>query len=168
MNLHPSRTGSMIVASATATAEEYGLARYQKHMPASDQAEAEANQLSRLLIVSSQEKLSHLLSLETNWDGHGSEKPQAAAVANAAARLPELYRLCTLRGVWREPHVSSSEEGEVSFEWWSRQRKVTMYFGPSEIEVIRVWGPDIDTQMDQQQRFTLDAFPAVWAWLYGN
>jgi hypothetical protein len=43
-----------------------------------------------------------------------------------------------------------------------------MYFGPHSVEVIRVWGVNMDTEMDLQPTPTLDGFPAVWAWLYGN
>lgn len=168
MNIHPARYRSVLAASSTATADEYGLPRYQRLMPAPEQAEAQANQLARFFTVTSQEKLASLLLLPEDWDGNGSLKPAETAVANASARLPELYRLTTVRGVWREPLVGASEAGEVTFEWWSGPRKVTMYFGPQSVEVIRVWGVNINTEMEHQLMPTLDAFPAVWAWLYGN
>lgn len=167
MNLHPVKHGGVYAPSRTHTAESYGLASYRLSSPAPND-DAEANQLARLLTLSSQEKLAGIRSREEDWDGYGSAKPLPEALANAEARLPELYRLSTIQGVWREPHVSASEAGEISFEWWSGSRKVTMYFGDDSIELIRVWGVNMDTEMDLQQMPTLDGFPAVWAWLYGN
>ncbi len=64
--------------------------------------------------------------------------------------------------------MSASEAGEISFEWWSGSRKVTMYFADHTAEIMRVWGINMDTEMDLQLMPTLDSFPAVWSWLYGN
>lgn len=167
MNIHPIRSGSLYTPSDTHTAQSYGLSRYKRFGPA-PQTDPDSNQVARLFIRGSQDKLTCIRGFDENWDGYGSAKPVPEAIANAEARLPELFRLCTMRGVWREPHVSASEAGEVSFEWWSGSRKVTMYFGENSVEMIRIWGVNMDTEMDLQQMPTLDSFPAVWAWLYGN
>jgi len=167
MNMHPVRWGNLYAPSDTHTVQNFDLATYRKLSPA-PQADAASNQVARLFILGSQDKLTRIRGFEQNWDEYGSAKPIPEAIANAEARLPELYRLCTIRGVWREPHVSASEAGEISFEWWSGSRKVTMYFGAQSVEIIRVWGVNMDTEMDLQQMPTLDSFPAVWAWLYGN
>lgn len=167
MILHPVRWGTLYAPSDTHTVQNYGLWRYLKISPA-PQSDAGSNQFARLFTLGAQDKLARIRALEANWDGYGSARPNPGAIANAEARLPELYRLSTLQGVWREPHVSASEAGEISFEWWSGPRKVTMYFGEQFVEVIKVWGINMDTEMDLQQMPALDAFPAVWAWLYGN
>ena len=164
---HPVRRGTLYAPSDTRTAQNFSLARYQKLSPA-PQSDPASNQFARLFTLGSQTKLARIRTLEKDWDGYGSAKPVSEAVANAEARLPELYRLSTIQGVWREPHISASEAGEISFEWWSGPRKVTMYFGDDAVEIIKVWGVNMDTEMDLQQMLTLDSFPAVWAWLYGN
>lgn len=167
MNIQPARRGSLYAPTDTHLAQTYQFANYQKLVP-TPQGDTASNQVARFFILGSQEKLTRIRGFERNWDGYGSEKPIPEAIANAEARLPELYRLCTIDGVWREPLVSVSEIGEVSFEWWSGRRKVTMYFGENSVDVIRVWGVNTETEMDLQQMPMLGSFPAVWAWLYGS
>ena len=171
MNVYATRCGSVLYGSETQTSHDYRpSARYQQLVlpPPPGFNEARVNQLARLLTLTSQQRLARLRTFQSGWDGYGSEAPRLEAIANAEARLPELYRLATVDGVWREPHISASEDGEITFEWWSDDRKVTMYFGADRLEIIRVWGSNIDSEMDLQPVPTLDGFPAVWAWLYGN
>lgn len=169
MTMHPASRGAIYAPSDTHTAHNFDLAHYRRSSPMPEpDADAIANQFARLFTLSSQQKLSRIREHEENWDGYGSAKPSAEAIANAEARLSELYRLSTLQGVWREPHVSASEAGEISFEWWSGPRKVTMYFTDHAAEIMRVWGVDMNTEMELQPMPTLDSFPAVWSWLYGN
>ncbi|RUR71288.1 hypothetical protein EJP67_30010 [Variovorax guangxiensis] len=163
MNLHPTRHGSLLSNSTTNTADAYGLGRYN---PMTEEAgDPPQHQIARLLTLKSQQKLALLRNLEEDWDGNGSAKPIAEAIANAEARLPELYRVSARVGIWREPQVSASEDGEVIFEWWSDERKVTLYFAPESMEVVRSWGTNIDTEMDQSSLPSLDAFADVWIWL---
>lgn len=168
MNGYAVSFDSLYAPSGTATALEHGLSKYLKGREAPQSAlEPQANQLARLFTQGSQQRLNRLRGFEDDWDGSGSAKPLAESIANAAARLPELYRLSVLHGAWREPHVSASETGEVTFEWWSDSRKVTLYFGERTLEVVRVWGLNIQTEMDLQPMTSLDDFPAIWFWLYG-
>jgi hypothetical protein len=128
-----------------------------------------ASQLARLFTQTSRQKLVEFAKLPADWDGRGSAAPRADSVANASTRLSELYRLATAHGVWREPHISSSEDGDVTFEWWSGRRKVTVYFGDDDgIEVLRVWGVDVAKEMELLHLSTLEGFVEVWSWLYGN
>lgn len=169
MTMHPARRGTILFQSDTHTADVYDFGHYRGSTPAIEQdTDAIANQVTRLVTLRSQETLSRIREYELNWDGYGSLKPSSEAIANAEARLPELYRLSKVQGVWREPHVSASEAGEISFEWWSGPRKVTMYFSDDAIEIMRVWGVNMDTEMELQLMPKLDSFPAVWSWLYGN
>ena len=69
---------------------------------------------------------------------------------------------------WVAPHVSASEIGEITFEWWEDARKLTIYFGDHSIEVLRVWGPDMDQEMDHHQIVKTAQLAPAWAWLYGN
>jgi len=167
MSLHPVLNSNLLVCSATQTAAHY---HFHKQMNTPDVAgvESQVNQVTRLLTLKSQRKLACIRTYEDDWDGNGSVKPDAEAIANAEARLPELCRLCSLVGVWREPQISASEDGEIIFEWWAKPRKVTLYFGPQSMEVIQSWGTNIESEMLQQPMATLDLFVMTWTWLlYG-
>jgi hypothetical protein len=50
-------------------------------------------------------------------------------------------------GGWSRPHISSTEAGEMVFEWWHRNRNLTLYFSDGGAEYIEVWGPDMDNEM---------------------
>jgi hypothetical protein len=84
------------------------------------------------------------------------------------AWLADLYDLAQLAGTWSAPHVSLSEAGEVTFEWWHGERKLTLYFGADHVEAIKVWGTHIDDEMQHLEDMSVDTFPALWAWLHGG
>jgi hypothetical protein len=124
--------------------------------------------LAPYLTLSSKARLRAVAELPENWDGEGSAKPRPSSVANAMARLPEICKVAMLAGSWVPPHISASEDGEITFEWWEGARKLTLYFGDSQMEVICVWGADIEHEMDHRVvAMSADVAPA-WAWLYGN
>jgi hypothetical protein len=114
------------------------------------------------------QKVRSLQSLPADWDGNGSAKPVPEAVGQAAAVLPELYRAAALTSHrWHSPQVSASEVGDVVLEWWNGNRKATMYVTAQEISVVRVWGNDIDLEMDETTLSdTSTSFAALWSWIH--
>lgn len=127
-----------------------------------------AFEVAPYLTQASAEKLRSVAQLPDDWDGEGSTRPNPASVGNALARLPEICRLAMVAGSWVPPHISASEDGEITFEWWEGARKLTIYFGANHMEVIRVWGTNMEHEMDH--RFISDPaeLAPAWAWLYGN
>jgi hypothetical protein len=69
-------------------------------------------------------------------------------------------RACKLGG-WGRPHISSTEAGEVVFEWWHNNRKLTLYFGDDGAEYIEVWGTNIDDEMSSGL-LTNWSFTSAW------
>lgn len=59
--------------------------------------------------------------------------------------------------------VSADESGATVLEWWSGDRKVTMY--PKSGVLLKVWGPTFD---EMQELSAWDAFMVTHAfqWLY--
>jgi hypothetical protein len=111
-------------------------------------------------------QLNRFEALEANWDGRGSLPPCDAAILAAREWLPALYRATTRTAwPWVAPHITPSDAGEVVFEWWKGQRKITLYFGESNVEFIKVWGPNIATQMDSGELHKSEAFRGLWNWL---
>jgi hypothetical protein len=68
----------------------------------------------------------------------------------------------TKLGGWCRPHISSTEDGEIVFEWWRGNRNLTLYFSDTGAEYIEVWGPDIDNDM---RSGPLDNWSFANAWL---
>ena len=126
-------------------------------------------QTARYAVQGAEALLRRVGEFEPNWDDAGSPAPRRAAIFNASTALPALYlaSLATSHR-WRSPHVSGSEQGEVSFEWWRDDRKLTMYFGDDTINVIKVWGPHIHDEMEEVDLHDAADFGPLWAWLHGD
>jgi hypothetical protein len=113
-------------------------------------------------------RLGALKQLATNWDGHGSAKPNSGAIELAVSALSEFFRGAALTQYgWSNPHVSANESGGIVLEWWRDPRKLTVYVTLTDISYIRVWGDDVETEMDEGN-LTAEPrleFRAVWSWL---
>lgn len=78
-----------------------------------------------------------------------------------------LYASCergSKLGGWRLPHITSTEAGEIVFEWWRGSRNLTLYFSDAGAEYIQVWGPDIDNEMISGPLSNW-SFSHAWLWL---
>ena len=124
--------------------------------------------LTSYLSQATMKDLSRVATLPENWDHADSPAPTPAAVANAFARLPEICSMAIKSSQWVNPHVSASESGEITFEWWHADKKLTLYFGQDGVEAIRVWGPDIDEEMQHFHLERVEELTPSWTWLYGE
>jgi hypothetical protein len=129
---------------------------------------SDTNHVVPYLTQSCQRDIQRIAKLPDDWDGAGSQRPRPESVANALARLPALCNMAMVAGEWEPPHVSASESGDVTFEWWEGERKLTLYFGDKLIEALRVWGTDIESEMDSITVSRIEQLATAWAWLNGN
>ena len=84
-----------------------------------------------------------------NWDGAEAVAVNAATVARATALINQMYVTASQIGVdWSDPNVTASPHGEVVLEWWNREKKLTIYVSENQSDYVKVWGPDIDNEMD--------------------
>ena len=67
---------------------------------------------------------------------------------------------------WTSPHISVSEFGEVTFEWWNKKRKITVYFTSKRVLLLRVWGWQIETEMEEFELSRTSDFAQHWRWLW--
>lgn len=110
-------------------------------------------------------KLNALQGLPENWDGVGSAKPNPLAISNAMNWLEQIYQqIVSTELEWRTPYISASEEGEVVFEWWRGDHKLTIYFRAGSAEFIQVWGAHIKNEMADGQLEAV-GIRSLWKWL---
>jgi hypothetical protein len=86
-------------------------------------------------------------------------------ILNAINWIIELRKIVGLRKYWwSEPlvHISGSE---IVFEWWHDAKKVTVYFSETNAEFIKVWGADIDNEMEEGIAESNDQIEVLWKWL---
>jgi len=110
-------------------------------------------------------QLDRVASLSDNWDGHGSVRPDLLSVENARQFLEEAYRQSIMTAGWQTPHISASEDGEIAFEWWNGNRKLTVYVGPQHLTYIKSRGPHVVNDMEDGV-LPEDGISSLWAWLF--
>jgi hypothetical protein len=92
--------------------------------------------------------------------------PTEPAINSALSTLGILFGRAVKLGRWSSPHITLSENNEVVFEWWQKNKKITFYFGDGEPEYIKVWGTNIDNEMDSGPLTDGWNLTSLWLWLY--
>lgn len=92
--------------------------------------------------------------------------PTDRAINSATQFLRILFGRAVKLGAWNSPHITLSENNEIVFEWWQGNKKITLYFGDGEPEYIKVWGTDIDDEMDSGPLTDGWNLTSLWLWLY--
>lgn len=118
-----------------------------------------------IAVHSAKSAMGKLLKLERNWDGLGSEKPREMAVSRTFTMLPWLIEIAERSGGWEVPHFSANENGEVTLEWWSDSRKLTVFIGVTSAEYLFSWGEHIENDMEDGA-LTEASFPRLWSRLF--
>lgn len=102
-----------------------------------------------------------------NWDGYESSAPNPRSIERAVS----VIGLFLLEAVERRPEdplfapfVGLNEHGDVVFEWWNEEKKLSLYVGPDTTEYVSSWGPHIEDQMDAGTAEP-GRFGDLWTWL---
>jgi hypothetical protein len=112
------------------------------------------------------ERLAALRERVAGWNGYDALPPDPSAISFAETWLMGLYQQVTAQGSpWTSPHVTSSAEGEVVFEWWNDPRKLTVYCTAEDATYVKVWGPDIVTEMEDGDATSAGVREQLWRWL---
>jgi len=102
---------------------------------------------------------------QENWDGHNSAAPLIHSVIKAEETLNKLFEASLKASLaWSQPFISSDEDGVVTLEWWNHKKKVTIYAQSTASEFIKVWGANIDDEMEDGE-LTDQNLLQVWRWL---
>ena len=96
------------------------------------------------------ERLERMRGLPEGWNGYDALPPDARAITRAGEWVQELYAEIRQWDLpWVDPLVSASADGDPVFEWWHGKKKITVYLMPGSVEYVRVWGPDVNDDMDE-------------------
>lgn len=98
-----------------------------------------------------------------DWDGYGAPRPKPDSIRHAYLWVESLYR--DLRAeLWIKPHVSSDEDGDVTFEWWNGRKKLTVYISPETAEYVTVERLDGSSNMEDGSIDTPEDRRMLWRW----
>lgn len=95
-------------------------------------------------------------------------RPTERAISLFSQWLPLIFdRACKVGG-WASPHITCSELGEIVCEWWKGEHKLTIYFGNDGAEFIKVWGTDIEAEMEDGELTAGWGLTSLWLWLHSK
>lgn len=109
-----------------------------------------------------------LASLNDDWDGRGSLAPIPTVLAFARETLVLLQAGGLGRGVaWTEPHIGVNERGQITMEWWRRNRALTIFVrAEGEVDYLKSWGVNIVKDMEDGELTRIADFVALSRWLH--
>lgn len=107
-----------------------------------------------------------LASWAEGWNGYDAAAPNPDAIGHAFSWIEDLYEdtLTAERG-WTLPHVVANADGNVVLEWWEGRKKLTIYVHPETVEYVKVWGPDIFSDMEDGEVEGAEDHRMLWRWL---
>lgn len=66
---------------------------------------------------------------------------------------------------WLPPHVTSSQEGKIVFEWWNGTRQLTIYIEAERADFIQMGELDGDGPTCDGDAMPQDTRHKLWLWL---
>lgn len=66
------------------------------------------------------------------------------------------------------PLISYSAHNEIIFEWWNKDRRLTLYIDDTEITFVESWGSNIVDDMTDGVIATAEDLNDAWRWLHFN
>ena len=100
-----------------------------------------------------------------SWSKHGLEKPTDLTISHAETVIETLldliisadYRFIT-------PFISGNGDGNVTAIWYHQKRQLHFKIGENEVEYFKVWGTNIDTEMEVDF-LKSEHYLELWKWL---
>lgn len=66
---------------------------------------------------------------------------------------------------WNDPLLNIGIENEIVLEWWNNSKKLTIYVDEDSIDVLKVWGADIDNEMEDDSINLKQDLTSLWEWI---
>lgn len=121
-------------------------------------------QLIRIHLGKTLLEIAGLLNWDTGWNGYDALKPEPAIVRYAIHWFMHFFlEVASLE--WVEPNITCGSDGEVVFEWWFNQRKLTIYVGEESIDYVQVWGTDVNAKITDGSIESINDYRPLWTWL---
>ena len=111
------------------------------------------------------EQFDILAQREDNWDGRGSQKPTDLTLVHAKGVMSAFLDYVISAGHRCDtPSISSDGDGNVTAVWYKNERQLHLQIGEHEAEYFKVWGTNIDTEMDADF-LKPENYLTLWKWL---
>lgn len=102
------------------------------------------------------------------WDGDDTVAPARETVAAARRWLTDLSQIVARTHLpWHDPHITATPDGDILFEWWRGERKLSVYAAGDEIAYIMTWKEAGEIRQDDGDARGAEAQAHIWSWLIG-
>jgi hypothetical protein len=130
------------------------------------------SQRSALAWQEAEANIVRVMSRINNWDGHGSLAPNRECAEEARRFLHAMFESARHNHPasvqWMAPNISSNEIGEITLEWWYKNRDVTIFIREDmTITFLKSWGTHIYEEMEEGLIFSMDDVRSLSEWLRG-
>lgn len=99
-------------------------------------------------------------------DDYDAVAPNPDSIGHALRWIRDMHDDALKTGEeWLRPHVSTDEDGDVAFEWWRADKKLTIYIGPETAEYIKVERPVTTSDLIDGRAETPEDRRTLWRWL---
>jgi hypothetical protein len=68
---------------------------------------------------------------------------------------------------WSTPMINVSDDFDVVLEWWNKNKSLAFYINQETIDYIKVWGADIDSEMEDGLINSVHdgSIAKLWQWI---
>jgi hypothetical protein len=103
-------------------------------------------------------------NLEKDYESLYSNSPKTIKTAE---KLIEKVNSIALKNNWwwHAPLLNISVDNEIVLEWWNLGKKITIYVKEEVIDYIKVWGADIENEMEDGSISLNDDLIDLWQWI---
>lgn len=107
------------------------------------------------------------MSLITSIAREETYSPGALQTIETAEKLIELLQSLAFKNNWwwYAPLLNINFENEIILEWWNQSKKITIYVSEESIDYIKVWGADMDNEMEDGSISLEDDLTYLWQWI---
>jgi hypothetical protein len=102
--------------------------------------------------------------LEKDYESLYSSSPKT--IETAERLIEKLHSVALMNNLWwYDPLLNISFDNEIVLEWWNQSKKITIYVSEEVIDYIKVWGADIDNEMEDGSISLNEDLTDLWQWI---
>jgi len=108
------------------------------------------------------------LQLVTNRLLEIASQLEAKTLHNTFLLIREIIRISKSQKLWwSTPLINVSDDLDIVLEWWNKNKNLAFYINQSSIDYIKVWGADIDNEMEDGLIKSVHdgSIAKLWQWI---
>ena len=118
------------------------------------------------VVADLKQRVALLSSCGASWDDYDAPPPTARVISLGTAWICSLHQAAIdASKPWLDPLITASEEGEIVFDWWRGEKRLTVYVNEDGAAYSRLWGTPPSSQTDDGEVDNIAEQLRLWRWL---